>query len=87
MKKETIFLVGLLLTGCQNEDSKNISSKSSSFGKQEERMVIGKTYNINSGDEIVKLSSNPKLLIESNLELNTTQATLIEGEALLIKAR
>ena len=48
------------------------------------RMQRGVPYEVKKGDEIEKLSSNPKLKIDTNLSSGKTTVTLIDGEAAII---
>jgi uncharacterized lipoprotein YehR (DUF1307 family) len=60
-----------------NDYTNNLNTK--------EKMLKGFTYNIYSGDEIEKISSNPQIEIISNLETKETTAKLISGEAAIIR--
>jgi hypothetical protein len=49
------------------------------------RMQRDIPYTINKGDEIEKLSANPKIKLESDLNSGKTIVTLLSGEAAIIK--
>lgn len=48
-------------------------------------MVQNKSYQINDGDSIKKVSKSPEVEINSDFDLGTTTAILLSGEAILLK--
>ena len=72
----------LLLSGCGGSSSTKLKSDLGS----NIRMAKGVPYEVNKGDQIEKISDNPNLKIESNLDSGKTVVTLISGEAAIIKA-
>jgi len=78
-----LFIVALSLAfvGCQSDST--VSDKND-YGTNI-RMAKGVTYKIEKGDEIEKISDNPEIKIESNLDTGETNATLLSGEASIIR--
>ncbi len=83
-KLTLIFASLILFSGCGDGSSTIKNSIDNNYGTNQ-RMIVGEEYIVNRGDEIEKLSSNPKIKIVTNLEKNITTATLISGEAAIIK--
>ena len=52
----------------------------------EKKMKIGIIYMMKKGETIKKISSEPKLVIETDIETGETTATLLEGEAKIKKS-
>ncbi len=86
--KKTIFifiLLFLFINGCK-KNSQKINYSLQNFDKKKEIvMEIGKKYQINKGDKIIKISSKPKIQLEIFFEQNKSFATLISGKAKIIK--
>jgi len=78
-------LVALVFTACGSNTTSNTPSTDKGDLGTNERMIKNKTYTVNSGDEIEKISDNPQLEITSNLETGKTEVKLISGEAAIIK--
>lgn len=76
-------IASLYITGCGGDSSttQNTTKESST----NTRMQRDLPYEVNKGDQIEKISQNPELKIESNLQSGKTTVTLINGEAALIK--
>ena len=66
----------------ENNESGSIST---SRDTSAELMKLEKTYNIEKGESIKPLSENPKIVIETNIKTGKTTATLLLGEAEILK--
>ncbi len=78
-------LLALSFSGCQGVSTDtNIDSSASNLGSNI-RMERNKPYSIEKGDQIEKISENPKLKIDSDLVTGKTTVTLISGSAAIIK--
>jgi ABC-type Fe3+-hydroxamate transport system substrate-binding protein len=87
IKISATLLTAILFTACGGSSSSAPSTASNSatdYGTNE-RMITGKTYTINSGDEIEKISNNPEIEIVNDLNNSITTAKLISGEAAIIR--
>ena len=84
LKYLVVIYILFLINGCNNDD-KNKNKLKPNLG-QNIRMEKGVPYEVNKGDQIEKISDNPNLKIESNLETGKTVVMLISGEAAIIKA-
>ena len=67
-------------------DEENQKNVIESHHFTEKSMKIGEPYTIHKGETISKVSLEPKLTIETNLETGETTATLLEGEAKIKKS-
>jgi len=81
MKKDLLYIgliaIAIFSTACSGE-----STSSQEMGKSTEKiMKIGEKYRISKGEIITKISSQPKITIETDPNTGETTATLLEGEA------
>ncbi len=80
-----VILVTIIFTGCGGTSTNSeISNTSNNLGTNI-RMERDKQYTIEKGDQIEKLSENPKLKIDSNLDTGVTTVTLLSGSAAIIR--
>jgi len=87
MKKITILVAILsiaITSGCDSTSEESNTTNLPRLGKNT-RMQKDVPYIVNKGDIIEKLSSTPEIKIESDLERGVTTATLINGEASIIR--
>lgn len=78
-------LLALSLSGCgTSSDNSTVSADSSDVGSNI-RMERNVPYVAQKGDEIEKISENPKLKIDSNLATGKSVITLISGSAAIIR--
>jgi len=73
------------------EDVKGLSHESpegqmETTSNNEKVMELNKAYVMSKGESIKKISSNPKIVLETNLETGETTATLLKGEAKIKKS-
>jgi len=83
-------MIASLFSACGGGSSttpsqESINSTTDIVTQKSERMVVGKEYQIYKGDEIEKVSSEPQIEIVTDLEKNSTTATLLSGEANIIR--
>ena len=83
LKVSAIVLISMFLNACGGGGG-STSGNNDNQGTNE-RMERGKVYKINKGDEIEKLSDDPKIEVTSNLKTGETEVKLISGEAALIR--
>ena len=83
IKIAAIMIVSIFFTAC-GDSSSTTPTGGSDYGTNE-RMVTNKTYTINSGDEIEKISDDPTIEVVTDLETGVTTAKLVSGEAAIIK--
>ena len=78
-------LVALSLSGCGgSSDNSTVSADNSNVGSNI-RMERNVQYVVKKGDEIEKISENPKLKINSNLLTGKSVVTLLSGSAAIIR--
>jgi len=87
MFKKINLLIGALLaigfSGCgstSTDMNNNVSDVDNNI-----RMERNKSYDIEKGDKIEKISENPKIKIDSNLDTGKSSVTLLSGSAVIIK--
>ncbi len=78
-------IASLYLTGCGGDNS--TTQYTAKENGTNTRMQRDLPYEVNKGDQIEKISQNPELKIESNLQSGKTTVTLLNGEAALIKGQ
>jgi len=83
IKITAIAIVSIFFTACGDDSSTSVVDNND-YGTNE-RMITDKTYTINSGDEIEKISEDPTIEVVTNLETGVTTAKLISGEAAIIR--
>jgi len=74
----------LMLAGCSDDSKRAVAVDGGKMSKNI-RMERGKTYQIQKGDQIEKISENPELKIDSNLTSGKSMVTLLKGEAAIIR--
>jgi len=79
----TLLAIGFSGCGSTSTDA-NIRNNSSDLGSNT-RMERDKPYTVEKGDQIEKISENPKLKIESNLDNGKSTVTLLSGSAAIIR--
>ncbi len=79
-----VLVSSVFFTACGGGDSSVVSQSVQNVGTNE-RMIVGKEYQIHKGDEIEKLSVNPKIEIVTDLNSSTTTAKLLSGQAAIIR--
>ncbi len=78
-------LLALSFSGCGGSSTgSNISNSASDLGNNI-RMERNKPYTVEKGDQIEKISDNPKLKIDSNLTSGKSIVTLLSGSAAIIR--
>jgi len=85
LKVSLSIIVSIVFSACGGSDSTSVSIVNNSTYGTNERMILNKSYTIDKGDEIEKLSDNTKLELSSNLETGKTEVKLISGEASIIR--
>lgn len=87
-KKINILISALLavsFSGCGSSSTDaNIRDTASNLGSNI-RMERNKPYSVEKGDQIEKISENPKLKIDSNLDTGKSTITLLSGSAAIIR--
>ena len=73
-----------MLSGC-GDDSKSAVVVDGSEVSKNIRMERGKAYRIQKGDRIEKISENPELKVDSDLDKGESTVTLLSGEAAIIR--
>jgi len=76
------FVSSLLFTGCGGGSSPLSSRQDLGINT---RMEKNKAYEVNEGDKVEKISDNPEIKVDSDLDSGKTTVTLISGEAAIIK--
>ena len=78
-------LLAVSFSGCGGSSTDtNIRDTASNLGSNI-RMERNKPYSIEKGDQIEKISENPKLKIDSNLDTGKSTVTLLSGSAAIIR--
>ena len=87
-KKINIIITALLavgFSGCVSTSTDaNMLDSTSNLGSNI-RMERNKPYVVEKGDQIEKISENPKLKIDSNLDTGKSTITLLSGSAAIIR--
>ena len=87
-KKINIIITALLavgFSGCGSTSTDaNMLDSTSNLGSNI-RMERNKPYVVEKGDQIEKISENPKLKIDSNLDTGKSTITLLSGSAAIIR--
>jgi len=76
----------VLLSGCGDESTSHRSSTYTPSTPENIPMELNRTYTINKGDTIKKIDEEAVIKIVSDLNHSKTTATLLKGEADIVRA-